>query len=127
MEIHPTTPNESTLSNTELIPREDNSEIWEQVRAETLPIILPSSKKMNGTELHAASDGAMQSAPTGELPDEQSKIDRILHLLATASSDSNKRTIYFGPSGWGGFGNGFRAIRGLALYAVLFQVKLRCR
>ena len=104
-----------------------NPDIWEQVGAETLSPIFPAFKKVNGTGLNSASNEVASSNSTGELPNEQSKIDRILQLLSIGSPNDDKRTIYFGPNGWGGFGNGFRAIRGLALYAVLFRVRLRCR
>ena len=126
-EVSPTSPVQTNLRETEFIPYENTSDEWESVGAETLPLILPSSKKMNGTSLYSGVTNDTSSNFAGELPDKQSKIDRILQLLSIGSPDDDKRTIYFGPNGWGGFGNGFRAIRGLALYAVLFQVKLRCR
>lgn len=75
---------------------------------------------MNKTNLHTLNR-------THEVLNEQDKIDLILRLIASTSETGSNPTIYFSPNEWAGFGNSFRAIRGLALYSVLFGTKLSSR
>ena len=75
---------------------------------------------VNQTHLHTL------NRTSGVLSD-QDKIDLILRLIASTSETTNNPTIYFSPNEWAGFGNSFRAIRGLALYSVLFGAKLSSR
>ena len=64
--------------------------------------------------------------PTMKSPS-PTQLEKAFNLIVHGQSDSSNRIIYFTPNQFGGFSNGFRAIRSLALYSILYGYKLRGR